>query len=622
MIAARPSPLCQSPKRVWNKRRSCLSRKDYSVRGCRDRNRLELAAAANETDGAVLLIGGWDESEVEPLTELVRALAEDLEVSDAVGMLITRVVGDRLAVSAETLLSNRVDVGSQTSTSSSGATLPPATRCVLLRGEAAKALMPYLRSEMYEAGFSPAVFGAFTPAHDELPLVEVATTIVLAHEAYWDLQAEPKEDDIVPTSWPGEKEWTPSDTTIALRVSTDKAVVFDPPAGDDVSDAVTSPEASRMREDVSNVLALDGVVGGALRKALLDTITQPDWPHETADRPPTPRWERDTDDGIGVDSREPSSSGAPQLRVPPKSWGLSDEALEEVRRSTPLRTFLARISSLYPEYHVRMMPADALEPDGVPGAMSSTLDGDGSQSRVGTVVANAAVYGDEFKWHLDWDPSVSEATSPFAERFGRYVNRSKGRPLFVSALVYLNGPNPWTPDMDAETMFLDPDTGTGFFVRPAPGRVILMEQDVLHRVSPPSKSAGVPRYSLVLKLCFYPKTATTAPTVARDGWGEPTRFGSASGLSAPPQLLQNDSQRLEYDKTDVIKRVTLVRHGLSTWNEEGRLQGSSDFSVLTPKGEAQAEITREMLQVRVALTDDELFPFFFLHHVDDLLSTG
>jgi hypothetical protein len=44
--------------------------------------------------------------------------------------------------------------------------------------------------------------------------------------------------------------------------------------------------------------------------------------------------------------------------------------------------------------------------------------------------------------------------------------------------------------------------------------------------------------------------------------------------------------------------------------------------VLTPKGEAQAEITREMLQVRVALTDDELFPFFFLHHVDDLLSTG
>ena len=43
------------------------------------------------------------------------------------------------------------------------------------------------------------------------------------------------------------------------------------------------------------------------------------------------------------------------------------------------------------------------------------------------------------------------------------------------------------------------------------------------------------------------------------------------------------------------KRVTLVRHGQSTWNEEGRIQGSSDLSVLTSKGEAQAERTRQML---------------------------
>jgi hypothetical protein len=71
--------------------------------------------------------------------------------------------------------------------------------------------------------------------------------------------------------------------------------------------------------------------------------------------------------------------------------------------------------------------------------------------------------------------------------------------------VYLNGPQPWTPGMDAETLFLDPGTGTGVFVRPAPGRVLLMDQDVLHRVSTPSQSAGKPRYSLVLKLCFYPK---------------------------------------------------------------------------------------------------------------------
>ncbi|KAL3718250.1 hypothetical protein ACJRO7_003394 [Eucalyptus globulus] len=43
------------------------------------------------------------------------------------------------------------------------------------------------------------------------------------------------------------------------------------------------------------------------------------------------------------------------------------------------------------------------------------------------------------------------------------------------------------------------------------------------------------------------------------------------------------------------KRVVLVRHGQSTWNAEGRIQGSSDFAVLTKKGEAQAETSRLML---------------------------
>ncbi|XP_062197631.1 2-carboxy-D-arabinitol-1-phosphatase-like [Phragmites australis] len=43
------------------------------------------------------------------------------------------------------------------------------------------------------------------------------------------------------------------------------------------------------------------------------------------------------------------------------------------------------------------------------------------------------------------------------------------------------------------------------------------------------------------------------------------------------------------------KRVVLVRHGQSTWNAEGRIQGSSNTSVLTPKGESQAETSRQML---------------------------
>jgi len=43
------------------------------------------------------------------------------------------------------------------------------------------------------------------------------------------------------------------------------------------------------------------------------------------------------------------------------------------------------------------------------------------------------------------------------------------------------------------------------------------------------------------------------------------------------------------------KRVVLVRHGESTWNAIGRIQGSSDFAVLTTKGETQAETSRQML---------------------------
>jgi broad specificity phosphatase PhoE len=43
------------------------------------------------------------------------------------------------------------------------------------------------------------------------------------------------------------------------------------------------------------------------------------------------------------------------------------------------------------------------------------------------------------------------------------------------------------------------------------------------------------------------------------------------------------------------KRVVLVRHGESTWNAVGRIQGSSDFAVLTHKGEMQAETSRQML---------------------------
>ncbi|XP_078175009.1 putative 2-carboxy-D-arabinitol-1-phosphatase isoform X1 [Carex rostrata] len=43
------------------------------------------------------------------------------------------------------------------------------------------------------------------------------------------------------------------------------------------------------------------------------------------------------------------------------------------------------------------------------------------------------------------------------------------------------------------------------------------------------------------------------------------------------------------------KKVTIVRHGLSSWNEESRVQGSSNLSVLTETGLKQAERCRDAL---------------------------
>lgn len=78
--------------------------------------------------------------------------------------------------------------------------------------------------------------------------------------------------------------------------------------------------------------------------------------------------------------------------------------------------------------------------------------------------------------------------------------------------------------------------------------------------------------------------------------------------SSTPDIVERSAKPVE-DRRPVIqpydsaplpvikaaKRVVLVRHGQSSWNAEGRIQGSSDFAVLTKKGESQAETSRQML---------------------------
>lgn len=63
---------------------------------------------------------------------------------------------------------------------------------------------------------------------------------------------------------------------------------------------------------------------------------------------------------------------------------------------------------------------------------------------------------------------------------------------------------------------------------------------------------------------------------------------SSSSSSLPPTTTdRNQNQPV---------RFVLVRHGQSTWNAEGRLQGSSNISVLTDKGKRQAREAAELVR--------------------------
>ncbi|KAL4560807.1 hypothetical protein LXL04_032961 [Taraxacum kok-saghyz] len=76
---------------------------------------------------------------------------------------------------------------------------------------------------------------------------------------------------------------------------------------------------------------------------------------------------------------------------------------------------------------------------------------------------------------------------------------------------------------------------------------------------------------------------------------EPDTSSSSSEADDDRKLSSTFSASVSFPPVKVAKRVVLVRHGQSTWNAEGRIQGSSDFSILTQKGEAQAETSRQML---------------------------
>ncbi|CAL8464228.1 g3763 [Coccomyxa elongata] len=109
--------------------------------------------------------------------------------------------------------------------------------------------------------------------------------------------------------------------------------------------------------------------------------------------------------------------------------------------------------------------------------------------------------------------------------------------------------------------------------------------------SSPLKRPGKRLTSQILILA-----GTTEVQYAQNGSASPLEFprsplntGSSDLATAGPgsPLV---SHLLEYEKT-----VVFVRHGMTTWNEQKRIQGDTDISELTSLGEEQAELTRKAL---------------------------
>ena len=72
---------------------------------------------------------------------------------------------------------------------------------------------------------------------------------------------------------------------------------------------------------------------------------------------------------------------------------------------------------------------------------------------------------------------------------------------------------------------------------------------------------------------------------------EPTLTGERH-----PKLAVGTDKLVRKDQTKGTKRVVLLRHGQSTWNQASRVQGDTDASVLTAEGIAQARRCKEALK--------------------------
>ena len=191
------------------------------------------------------------------------------------------------------------------------------------------------------------------------------------------------------------------------------------------------------------------------------------------------RWERGGLDDTFFEGSVDKSEGS--------CWGLTADAVDDIcfGNHNAIRKFEQQLCYMFPGFKVCKLP------ESVFGQSISPMTG------------NAATSIDTFSWHIDADPALVPP-SPWADIYGRYPNRKRGKPRFVSCLIYVN--DDWSiQKYGAPTRFLDPPTGQELDIDPVPGRILIMDQDITHSVVAPKSAAGMkPRYSLVWKLILHP----------------------------------------------------------------------------------------------------------------------
>merc|ERR1740124_1253302 len=238
--------------------------------------------------------------------------------------------------------------------------------------------------------------------------------------------------------------------------------------------------------DTSTIIVLDDLISDNLRQRLLDTVHGRTTDTTTAryddtNGPDPTRWIR----GGLEDTPSPSNEAS-------SSWGLTEQATLDLCADDPphgaVREVEAILSRLFSSSSSPPPPGDggfvvSRFPEAVLGADVSPL------------TANAPMYGNEFAYHIDADPNLAPA-SPWTDVYGRYPNRTNGRPRFITCLIYLNPPPTWnyappsSGGYGAPTRFYDPPTSLTYDVLPKAGRIVIMDQDVTHTVVPPGKGAG------------------------------------------------------------------------------------------------------------------------------------